>query len=250
MNLKEQMKNNKNILKNTIENTSKKYRYENIRNNILSKTRQNKKRNIIIDKAVEFVKNNIKEYIIITLIFLIAIFLGVMFVNNLQEQQKIEIDSYVHTYVEAFKNTDSNSNIIILRNNIKDNIILTLIIWFIGSTIIGIPIVFAIIAFRGFCLGYTISAITVVFGISKGIMFIAIAIIMQNILFIPGIISLGVSSLKVYKSIYTDKRKENIKLEIVRHTIFSMVILLILVASAVVETEISTNLLKTCIKYF
>ena len=239
MNLREQMKKPKNI--------SRKYKYENIRNNITQKV---KKKNKIIDVVVNFVTNNIKEYIIITLIFLLGIFLGVMFVNNLEEGQKTEIISYVNTYIEAFKQSDSNINITLLQNNIRDNIILTLIIWFIGSTIIGIPIVFGIIAFRGFCLGYTISAITIVFGTAKGIAFIAISIIMQNILFIPGIISLGVSSLKAYKSIYTDKRKENIKLELVRHTVFSILILFILIGSAVVETEISTNLLRGLIKYF
>ena len=123
-------------------------------------------------------------------------------------------------------------------------------IWFIGSTIIGIPIVFGIIIFRGFCLGYTISSITLVFGVAKGVAFTAIAIIMQNIIFIPGIISLGVSALKAYKSIYSDKRKENIKLEIIRHTVFSALVLIILVFSAIVETQISTNLLRSVIKYF
>ena len=242
MNLKEQMKISKSI------NRSR--TYENIRRNVKHKTKEKKKRNKIFDTLVELVRNNIKEYIIITLIFLIGIFLGVMFVNNLGEEQKEEIVSYVNTYVEAFKQNDSSSNITLLQNNIKDNIILTLIIWFIGSTIIGIPIVFGIIAFRGFCLGYTISSITVVFGVTKGIAFTAISIIMQNILFIPAIISLGVSALKAYKSIYSDKRKENIKLELVRHTVFSVLMLVVLIASAVVETEISTNLLRGLIKYF
>lgn len=242
MNLKEQMKISKSI------NRSR--TYENIRRNVKHKTKEKKKRNKIFDTLVELVRNNIKEYIIITLIFLIGIFLGVMFVNNLGEEQKAEIVSYVNTYVEAFKQNDSSSNITLLQNNIKDNIILTLIIWFIGSTIIGIPIVFGIIAFRGFCLGYTISSITVVFGVTKGIAFTAISIIMQNILFIPAIISLGVSALKAYKSIYSDKRKENIKLELVRHTVFSVLMLVVLIASAVVETEISTNLLRGLIKYF
>lgn len=242
MNLKEQMKIPKIV--------QRKYRSERIRTNMRPKLKGERKRSRIANILIEFIKNNIKEYMIITLIFLIGIFLGVMFVNNLEEEPKLEIISYVNTYIESFEKSEQASNIKLLQNNIKDNIILTLIIWFIGSTIIGIPIVFGIIAFRGFCLGYTISSITLVFGVAKGIAFTSIAIIMQNIIFIPGIISLGVSALKAYKSIYSDKRKENIKIEIVRHTVFSALVLLILIASAVVETQISTNLLRSMIKYF
>ena len=242
MNLKEQMKKTNRI--------SKKYRYENIRGRVIPRQKKLRKSNKIVNLLIQFVKNNLKEYIIITLIFLIGIFLGVMFVNNLEEQQKTEIMSYINTYKEAFEQSDSSNNIILLKNNIKDNIILTLIIWFLGSTIIGIPIVFGMILFRGFCLGYTISSLTIVFGVTKGIAFIAVSILMQNILFIPAIISLGVSALKAYKSIYSDKRKENIKLEIMRHTIFSTIILLVLITSAVIETQISTNLLRSLIKYF
>ena len=242
MNLKEQMKIPKTV--------QRKYRNERIRTSVKQSKRRKWKKSRIANILIEFIKNNIKEYMIITLIFLIGIFLGVMFVNNLEEEQKTEIISYVNTYIESFEKSEQASNIKLLQNNIKDNIILTLIIWFIGSTIIGIPIVFGIIAFRGFCLGYTISSITVVFGVAKGIVFTFIAIIMQNIIFIPGIISLGVSALKAYKSIYSDKRKENIKIEIMRHTVFSALVLVILIASAVVETQISTNLLRSTIKYF
>ena len=242
MNLKEQMKIPKTV--------QSKYRNERIRASVKQSKRREWKKSRIANILIEFIKNNIKEYMIITLIFLIGIFLGVMFVNNLEEEQKTEIISYVNTYIESFEKSEQASNIKLLQNNIKDNIILTLIIWFIGSTIIGIPIVFGILAFRGFCLGYTISSITLVFGVAKGIAFTSIAIIMQNIIFIPGIISLGVSALKAYKSIYSDKRKENIKIEIMRHTVFSALVLVILIASAVVETQISTNLLRSTIKYF
>ena len=236
MNLKEQMR-----IPNRVAN---KYKIENIRAN------KRKRKSKIINIFVEFIKNNLKEYIIISLIFLIGIFLGVMFINNLEEERKMEIASYINAYKEAFSQSDSNDNITLLQNNIRENIILTLLIWFIGSTIIGIPIVFGIIAFRGFCLGYTISGLTIVFGVGKGITFALISILLQNLLFIPAIISLGVSALKAYKSIYSDKRKENIKLELVRHTIFSALILIVLIASAVVETQISTNLLRGLIKYF
>lgn len=215
-------------------------------NGYKKKTRKNR----IVSILIEFVKNNIKEYFIITLIFLMGIFLGVMFINNTTYEQKMEISSYVNTYMEAFEQTTSDNNLELLQNNLSDNIILAIIMWFVGSTVVGVPIIFGIIAFRGFCLGYTISAITIVLGISKGIGFTIISIMIQNILFIPAIISLGVSSLKTYKSILNDKRRENIKIELIRHTVFCGLIALILLLSAVVETEISTNLLRALIKYF
>lgn len=231
MNLKEHMK---------IQNKREKGKIK------IRKTQRSK----IISILIDFIKNNIKEYFIISLIFLIGIFLGVMFTNNSTDQQKTEIVSYVNTYIEAFKQTTSEQNLELLQNNIKDNAVLSVIMWFVGSTVIGIPVIFGIILFRGFCLGYTISAITLVLGTGKGITFTATAIIMQNLLFIPAIISLGVSSLKTYKSILNDKRRENIKLEIIRHTVFSILMALLLMLSAVVETEISTNLLRGVIKYF
>ena len=44
--------------------------------------------------------------------------------------------------------------------------------------------------------------------------------------------------------------RENIKMEILRHTIFSLIMLGLLCISAIVETFISTNLLKNFLKYF
>ena len=71
----------------------------------------------------------------------------------------------------------------------------------------------------------------------------------QNILFIPCILSLAVSGMKLYKSIVKNKRKENIKLEITRHTLFCLLILIILGISALIEVYVSTGLLQICTKF-
>lgn len=55
--------------------------------------------------------------------------------------------------------------------------------------------------------------------------------------------------MKLYKSIVKDKRKENIKLEISRHTLFCILILALLEISAFIEVYISTNLLQICAQY-
>ena len=125
-----------------------------------------------------------------------------------------------------------------------------MLLWFAGTTLIGIPAVIGIILYRGFCLGYTVSACTYVMGFGKGLAFVLISLLLQNILFIPAILALGVSGIKLYKSIMKDKRKENIKIEVVRHTVFSVIMLGVLILSAIVKVNISGGLVEGLIKYF
>lgn len=198
----------------------------------------------------EHVINNKKPYILTTLLFVIGIFLGVLFINNMQEGQKGEISSYLNQFIENFKNIEKLDQTALLQTSLKQNMILAIVIWFFGTTVIGLPIVFGMVLYRGFCLGYTISLCTYVLGMSKGMIFTSISLILPNLLFIPALLALAVSGFKLYQSIVKDKRKENIKIEIIRHTIFSLVMLVILAISSLVEILIATNILKQIIIYF
>ena len=116
------------------------------------------KRLKIIETIKEHILNNSKEYIIVSLIFVIGIFLGVLFVNNIQDTQKAEINTYLNNFISKFKEPDSVNNIELVKECMNEKVILAVVIWFFGTTVIGIPIVFGIVLYRGFCLGYTISA--------------------------------------------------------------------------------------------
>lgn len=208
------------------------------------------KRLKIWDTILNHVINNKKEYILVTLLFLVGIFLGVMFINNSEESQLKEITNYMQQFIEKLKNTQNLETSTLLKTTIMQNIVLAITLWFFGTTVIGIPIVFGIIVYKGFCLGYTIATVIATLGTGKGIMFILIALILQNIILIPAILAIGVSGFKLYKSIVKDRNKENIKVEVLRHTIFSVIMLCFLCISAMVEILISTNILKNFIKYF
>lgn len=211
----------------------------------------NKNNGIKLLKIIkEHVINNKKEYFIIFLIFVIGIFSGVFFINNIQEQPKNEMTNYLNQFIEKFKSIEGIDNMEMLKHSIFQNILLAISIWFFGTTVIGIPVVFGIILYRGFCLGYTISLCISIMGLGKGLSFIFVALLLQNILFIPAILALGVSGFKLYKSIIKDKRKENIKLEILRHTIFSLIMVMVLLLASLIEVFISTNSLHMIIKYF
>ena len=198
----------------------------------------------------QHIVNNKKEYIIVTLIFIIGIFLGVLFNNNVQQIQKDEVSTYLNTFIDKIENTEQINYIELLKTSIFQNVALAIIIWFFGTTVIGIPVVFGIIGYRGFCLGYTVSICISVMGLSKGLIFIIISLLLQNIIFIPSILALAVSGFKLYKSIIKDKGKENVKLEIIRHTIFSLIMLVALIVSSILEIIVSFNILKNLSKYF
>ena len=60
---------------------------------------------------------------------------------------------------------------------------------------------------------------------------------------------LAVSGIKLYKSIMKDKRKENIKIEIIRHTVVSIIGLIFLVLATIIEVYISSSLLTMSLRF-
>ena len=202
------------------------------------------------DIILKHILNNKKGYIIVTLLFIIGIFVGVFFVNNLDENSRSSVQEYLNNFVEKFKQIEKLDNISLLKTSIIQNIIFAITLWFFGTTVIGIPIVFGIIIYRGFCFGYTISVCVSIMGISKGLIFTLVNLLLPSLIIIPAILAIGVSGFKLYKSIVKDRAKENIKLEIIRHTVFSGIMLLVMILSSLVEVFICTNILKGIIKYF
>ena len=216
----------------------------------MRKTSKRLKRNKIKDIIFNNIYSNLKEYVIVTIILLIGVIIGVIFINNSTENQISEIQNYINNFTQSLKGDYDINKQELLKNSLTENIKLTVCMWLIGSTVVGIPIVLGIVLYRGFCIGYTASSLIAVLGLKKGVIFILTAILLQNIIFIPVLISLTVSGIKLYKSIMKDRRKENIKIEIVRHTIFSLILFLMLIISTLIEVYVSSNLLKMSIQIF
>ncbi len=197
----------------------------------------------------EHVARNIRIYTILIIIFFVGLIIGIVVVNNSNETQRAEISEYINTFINDLKNGAKLDYFKLLKTSFGNNLITVIILWFMSSTVIGIPIVYGEIGYKGFCLGYTISSVVATLGTGKGILFVLTSMLLHNIIFIPCLLLLAVSGINLYKSIIKDRRKENIKIEIIRHTIFSLIMLAALLISSFVETYISSNLLISIVKY-
>lgn len=210
----------------------------------IHKRRKRNFREVLLNHILD----NLKFYIIVIIILIIGIVAGILFINNINSEQITEIQGYINGFVNTLKEGNAIDKTALLKKSLGDNLILIVTMWFIGSTVIGIPIILGIVLFRGFCLGYTVSAIIGTMGVPNGILLTLSAVLLQNLIFIPVILCMAVSCIKLYKSIMKDKRRENIKIEIIRHTIISIVLFLALIVSSLIETYISSEIIMLTVK--
>ena len=215
-------------------------------NKIIKKKKQRSK---IIMLVLNYIKENRRYYLIAFGFFFIGFIISLLFINNLGQEQLNEISEHIKELSNNFINSEKIDYIKLLKQSIFSNVIIIFVIWLASSTIIGIPIVYAEVTYRGFILGYTIGCVLITLGIKDGTFFNISALLLHNIIFIPVLLATAVSGMKTYKSIIENREKENIKIKFLRHTIFSIIMLILLIISSVVEVYFSTNLTKLILEF-
>ncbi len=96
------------------------------------------------------IENNLRNYVIITVFFLVGLIIGVLYINNTNVNQQEEISTYINEFINNAKNDASIDYTSIFITSVKNNLLLALFLWFSGLTVIGIFALYGIICFRGF----------------------------------------------------------------------------------------------------
>jgi len=187
--------------------------------------------------------DNIWIYIIVILMFILGISLGAMTVNNIDEVSK----SDARTYIEGFLELTSRNELqpaYILKQSIKFNLYFSLVLFFSGLVYLGIVLIPVLIAFRGFCIGFSIAFLTENFG-SNGFFLSIGSVLPQNIIYVPVIIIMGVTGLNY--SLWTFRNKYFKKYGAIPNLFatyaFSTLILFILLISGCIVEAYMTSLI-------
>lgn len=183
-----------------------------------------------------------KQFILIFVICIVAFIIGVLLPSILNEENRKIIETSLNSFFDTIKNNQLKTSELLFKT-LTSNIIIDLILWLLGISIIGIPIVIILLGYKSLSLGFTISSIISTYklnGVIKALIYIVPNIINLFIFFVISYYSISFS-LMLFN--YLFRKKEYNKRVIVNRYLKLLVIsIIILIFSSVIETYVVPKL--------
>ncbi|MDD3267891.1 MAG: stage II sporulation protein M [Syntrophomonadaceae bacterium] len=191
----------------------------------------------------QHIHENRGQYFLISIIFLLGVVIGNYKVTGLEGEVTNYLLSLIDNYLQGgvAGNLDGNS---ILLGAFFNQARIVAAIWFLGLTVIGLPLILAVVFLRGFSLGFTVGFLYQEKAMT-GILISLISVLPQNLVYIPFLIMWAVIALNF--SIFIVKgRNTNVMLlgtGLMSYSILMLVFLLLFLLGAFIEAYLSPWLL-------
>ncbi len=151
-------------------------------------------------------KNNL--VILVLVVIIIGILFGSIYITILDNSQKTVIINKVSSYFENITKVNFEDKIEIFENSLYSNLLYTVSMWLLGISSIGLPIVFIMVFFKSFIMGFSVSSIFAKYGI-KGILRVLLYTFPSNIIMFIFVIFLSsysiLISIKIISNAFTKK---------------------------------------------
>lgn len=172
---------------------------------------------------------------------MVGISSGAITIKVLNQEQKKQIIDFLDSFFRILREEQIDSRII-FRQSLMNNFKTIIMIWFLGVTVIGTPIIVAILILRGFVIGFTVGFLIKELGFN-GFIFTLSTIFPQNIFIIPGLLIISVVSICFSMETIKRRRKKKLKIsfakELTNYTLAILLISLIIILGSIVEAFIT-----------
>lgn len=107
--------------------------------------------------------------IVIFVIFLLGLIFGSIYITILKDSEKTTIMNSVNSYFLSLDKLTFDTQLEIFKDSLISNLLYFVLMWLLGISAIGMPIIIIMIFFKSFVLGFSISSIFAKYGF-KGIL--------------------------------------------------------------------------------
>ncbi|SDM47805.1 stage II sporulation protein M [Bacillus sp. OK048] len=198
--------------------------------------------------AASYFREHSSIFLFIVILFLMGVIFGAIVVNSMSITQKEDLFYYLSQFFGQILNGKVAENSDLFAQSFLHNSKFIGLIWILGISIIGLPVILIVLFIKGLVVGFTVGFLVSQLGI-KGFLLAIVSILPQNLIIIPVFIMMAalsvIFSLRMIKKQFLKKYGQPI-LPFFKNYIITFIIAVVLISAASgVEAYVSPWLMKT-----
>ena len=205
-----------------------------------------------LNSGLALILPNKKVNLFVIFIVILGIISGSLFLMVLNDNDKSEVINEISTFMSNI-NTNNINNLNSFKNSLIEGMILIILSWILGMSIIGVIFNIFFIYMKSFIIGFSISSFVLVYKY-KGILSSLIYVIPSQLINILIILILGVYTLLfskyLFKMIFIKDKTVNLGKFFKKYVLVFGICIILCVISALCEAYLLPSLLKVMIKLF
>lgn len=198
--------------------------------------------------TLSLLRNHIKLLVFTCVLFVVGIIFGTLVVGALSSEQKLSLFSTTQHFFSAVNDHQLANSTVMTWQAISSNLKLLGLIWILGLSIIGMPVIVAVLFLQGFFIGFTVGFLVDQFA-SKGLLFSIMAVLPQNLLMTPALILASVAGI-VFSTMLVKSRfagqvgRLSLSNQFLRYTAVILVMGMLMVGAGLMEGYVSPLLMR------
>lgn len=188
----------------------------------------------------EYFRDRIFLLILVLILFLMGIIFGVLATSVLDPAQRDNLLSYLN---QGLRGEIFISNSVYTRQTIVANIKTVFFLFFMGISVIGVPLALLLIFTRGFIIGYSISFLLKTMGF-KGLVLILTGVIPHNLLIIPALFLMVIAIIDIAAALTKvrfTKKQVTIGDELIKCAVLTLIVLLVMTLAGFIQGYITPS---------
>ena len=205
-----------------------------------------------LNSGLALILPNKKVNLFVIFIVILGIISGSLFLMVLNENDKSEVINEISTFM-ANINTNNINNLNSFKNSLIEGMILIILSWILGMSIIGVIFNIFFIYMKSFTIGFSISSFILVYKY-KGILSSLVYTVPSQLINILIILILGVYTLLfskyLFKMIFIKDKTGNLGKFFKKYVLVFGICIILCLVSSLCEAYLLPSLLKVMIKLF
>lgn len=196
------------------------------------------------------IKNNFGLYLLVGFFFLAGIITGTIAVNFLEPQQVNQLGAYLDKVLSQFNGEGPGFNQAAyqaLMGALRD----TGLVWFLGLTVIGIPLIIGLIFLKGLILGFTVGFLVRQKAL-QGVAFSFLALLPPKIIQVPALFIAAILGISFSIGLMRGRSQAEAAIlpRFLSYSLLMLLVTLVLVGGGLVEGYLSPFFARIVLAYF